>query len=304
MTSHAGQVLQFFGVRTAGSSALKLFPKWAEALGISGARIEGVDIDLDSDPQIYRDHLQTIVENEHIRGALVTSHKLNVISAAEDLFDARSQPSVICSEVSCIYKDGGKLLAHAPDAECAMRVMDLMLGENYWGRHPQAQLLLIGSGGASAALVLAQTLSGNRLPAEIKIVDITRSRLDHILQIARSLDNNLVLRSYEHQEAIQNDALVADLPAHSIIVNATGMGKDLPGSPITDACRFPDGSLAWELNYRGPRLFMEQAKKSASRVEDGWDLFVMNWYTVIATVFSLELSEEGFERFKVASQLA
>ena len=303
MTSYEGQVLQFLGVRTAGSSALKLFPNWAEALGIDGALIEGVDIDLDSDPQIYRDRLQAIIDNDHVRGALVTSHKLNVISAAGDLFDERSEPSEICSEVSCIYKVEDKLFAHAPDAECALRVQNLMLGEDYWGRHPDAQLLLIGSGGASAALVLAQTLSGNALPAEIKVVDINQSRLDHISQIADKLDKNIKLTCLLHQKALENDALVEALPAHSIIVNATGMGKDLPGSPITDACNFPEGSLAWELNYRGPRLFMEQAGRSASRVEDGWDLFVMNWYTVIATVFGLELTEEGFESFKIASKV-
>ena len=41
------------------------------------------------------------------------------------------------------------------------------------------------------------------------------------------------------------------LPAGSLVINATGLGKDRPGSPLTDHCKFPENGLVWELNYRG-----------------------------------------------------
>ena len=54
-----------------------------------------------------------------------------------------------------------------------------------------------------------------------------------------------------NQDAARNDAIMAALPAGSIVINATGMGKDRPGSPITDAGLFPVRGIAWEFNYRG-----------------------------------------------------
>lgn len=36
-----------------------------------------------------------------------------------------------------------------------------------------------------------------------------------------------------------NDARVAALPPDSVIANSTGLGKDRPGSPLTDAVIFP-----------------------------------------------------------------
>lgn len=75
-----------------------------------------------------------------------------------------------------------------------------------------------------------------------------------------------------------NDKTLASLKPHSLIVNATGLGKDGPGSPLTDSCSFPSDSLVWEINYRGDLLFKEQAEKQELEknlhVEDGWIYFI------------------------------
>jgi shikimate 5-dehydrogenase len=76
----------------------------------------------------------------------------------------------------------------------------------------------------------------------------------------------------------------------SLIINATGMGKDLPGSPIGDEERFPEGAIAWDLNYRGDLDFLRQASGQAAsrgvRVEDGWQYFIHGWATVMEKVFA------------------
>lgn len=75
------------------------------------------------------------------------------------------------------------------------------------------------------------------------------------------------------------------MPPHSLIVNATGMGKDVPGSPVSPAVLFPERSMVWELNYRGERTFMHQAlEQRATRgvqVFDGWDMFIVGWSTAL-----------------------
>ena len=88
----------------------------------------------------------------------------------------------------------------------------------------------------------------------------------------------------------------------SLIVNATGLGKDRPGSPLTDAVEFPENSLVWEINYRGDLLFMHQAlvQKEAKNlhVEDGWIYFIHGWTQVIAEVFHIEMTQELFDECK------
>ena len=94
-----------------------------------------------------------------------------------------------------------------------------------------------------------------------------------------------------------NDAVMRTLPPGSLVVNATGLGKDAPGSPITDAAPFPDRGYAWDFNYRGDLVFLDQARRQAAarrlHVEDGWLYFIHGWLAVIADVFGREIPKTG-----------
>jgi hypothetical protein len=78
------------------------------------------------------------------------------------------------------------------------------------------------------------------------------------------------------------------------------MGKDRPGSPITDGGQFPRNGAAWEINYRGELDFWHQAKaQEESRgvlVEDGWLYFLHGWSQHIAEVLHIDMDEAIFER--------
>jgi shikimate dehydrogenase len=96
------------------------------------------------------------------------------------------------------------------------------------------------------------------------------------------------------------------LPEYSIVINATGMGKDTPGSPLTDEGVFPKNGIAWEFNYRGELDFMHQALRQAEarnlKVEDGWVYFLHGWSQVIAEALHITLTPELFvELDKAAS---
>ena len=102
-------------------------------------------------------------------------------------------------------------------------------------------------------------------------------------------------------------ALVAELAPGSVVVNATGLGKDAPGSPLSEAVQFPSGAYVWDFNYRGELLFLEQARRQQRRraltIEDGWIYFVHGWTRVIAEVFDLEIPTEG-PQFDELSRIA
>jgi shikimate 5-dehydrogenase len=101
----------------------------------------------------------------------------------------------------------------------------------------------------------------------------------------------------------RNDELMATLPEGSLVINATGMGKDRPGSPITDEGLFPLHGIAWELNYRGELAFLHQAKAQTQlrgvQAYDGWDFFVSSWVEHIATIFDITVTSQQFDELRV-----
>jgi shikimate 5-dehydrogenase len=103
----------------------------------------------------------------------------------------------------------------------------------------------------------------------------------------------------------KNDEVLTTLPSYSVVINATGLGKDAPGSPLTDDAVFPLHSIAWDLNYRGDLIFLDQARKQQEerslRVEDGWIYFIHGWTQVISEVFHIDIPTSGPEFDKLAN---
>jgi shikimate 5-dehydrogenase len=104
-----------------------------------------------------------------------------------------------------------------------------------------------------------------------------------------------------------NDAVLRSLKPGSFVINATGLGKDAPGSPLTDAAIFPERAVAWDLNYRGDLVFLDQARRQQQekslRIEDGWTYFLHGWTQVIAEVFHVDIPTSG-PSFEQISKIA
>ena len=92
-----------------------------------------------------------------------------------------------------------------------------------------------------------------------------------------------------------------------MVVNATGLGKDAPGSPMTQAAVFPENGLVWEFNYRGNLVFLDQARAQQQarhlHIEDGWTYFLHGWTQVISDVFNVDIPSSG-PLFDELSQIA
>ena len=78
--------MYFIGVTTGKSSIMRLFPYWAEILGID-AVIKGIDLPLHADPAEYRAVVDFIKNDELSLGALVTTHIIDLDMAAKDMFE-------------------------------------------------------------------------------------------------------------------------------------------------------------------------------------------------------------------------
>ncbi|WP_235201272.1 hypothetical protein [Microbacterium sp. CH12i] len=115
----------FVGVTTGSSSIMQVFPLWADILGLPTRTLIGHDLPMDATPEQYRALVEQIRDDPHHRGALVTTHKMNVYAAASDLFDELDPFAVSCSEISSIAKRGSTLSGRAKDPI----TVDLALGD-------------------------------------------------------------------------------------------------------------------------------------------------------------------------------
>jgi shikimate 5-dehydrogenase len=293
--------MYFIGVTTAKSSIMQVFPLWMKEFGRPEVILEGVDLKLHDEPANYRRAVEQIKNDPLSLGALVTTHKINLLEAARDMFEYLDPYAEICAEVSSISKNGSALEGHAKDPITAGLSLDTLLGEDYFGKSG-GEVLCFGAGGSTTAMVLHFAQKRNRAgrPRRIVVVNRSEPRLRHLKEMAAGLNTDIQFEYHWNSLPDYNNRLMAKLPPGSLVVNATGMGKDLPGSPITSAGAFPDHGIAWELNYRGELQFLHQALAQHQArhltVEDGWLYFLHGWTQVISQVLKVSIEEPLFGR--------
>ena len=290
MTAETGY-MGFVGVTTSSSSIMTIFPKWARALGLPTDRLISHDIPLGAPPEVYRDIVESIRRDPLHYGCLVTTHKMAVFKNAFDLFDGMDELAETFQEVSSISKRGSSLLGAAKDPITVRVALEEFLDTDHFSR-TGGHALILGSGGAGSAL--SYTL-GIREDIPERIISTARSQenLDHLRELHNRAGIPPTRVQYVLVRSDEADALVAALPEGSLVVNATGMGKDRPGSPLGDDVLFPQHAVVWEFNYRGSLEFLHQARAQATLrgldVQDGWRYFIHGWTKVIADVFDIPM---------------
>jgi shikimate 5-dehydrogenase len=288
--------LVFVGVTTGGSSIMRIFPRWRDALGLGDdVEIVGRDLPPGAPADDYRRAVVELRDDQGVVGALVTTHKIGLYRAARDLFTAVDEYAELCGEVSCIARRNGGLRGWAKDPISSGRT----LGELVEHGHFQAtggHVLCMGAGGAGTAITVHLLARGDDVPERIVVTDRDPERLDHLRRIVERADR---ASAVELVQDADHDGLTSSLPPGSLVINATGLGKDAPGSPIGDGARFPERGVVWELNYRGDLEFLTQARAQRRErdlvVADGWRYFIYGWTAVIEEVFERPISETDLE---------
>lgn len=303
----ARPTMYFVGVTTGSSSIMKVFPIWAKELGLD-ADIKGIDMPIHAPAEDYRRVAEFMKNDPLSLGALVTTHKIDMYNAASDIFDYLDPYAQRFGELSSISKKDGKLCAHAKDPISSGLAMDAFIPEGHWLK-TGAQVCVLGAGGSAlsiSAYLANEERHGKDVPSRINLNNRSAPRLAEAVRILDYL--NVPMSYHMCREPALNDKIVEALPAGSLVVNATGLGKDRPGSPLTDECRFPQDGIVWELNYRGSLEFMHQAEaQKESRnliIEDGWTYFIHGWTQVIAEVFHIDITGSRLEACdRLASEL-
>ena len=296
----------FIGVTTGSSTINKVFPLWMDVLGRTDVVLEGIDHKIHDKPENYRKSVAQIKYDPLSLGALVTTHKMDLYSAAGELFDYFDPYAETTAELSCISKMDGQLRGHAKDPITAGLSLEAIISPGYFG-DTGGQVLCLGAGGAALATLLYLINKQNPADRPEKFIAVNRSpgKLDHMQAMVKNYDSDIQVDYIHNSDPKENDQIMATLPDHSIVINATGMGKDTPGSPITDEGVFPKNGIAWEFNYRGELDYYHQALRQIDsrnlQVEDGWVYFLHGWSQVIAEVLHTNLTTELFNKLDAAA---
>ena len=314
--------MYFIGVTTGQSAMMRLFPLWVEILGLHPAQLIGVDLPLHAPPEQYRRAVAQIKNDPLSLGALITTHKIDLLQATSDMFDTLDSYAQLCQEVSCIAKRDGDhevsiraplrsaegLYGYAKDPVNSGLALQQFIAPGYWGRSG-GEVLCLGAGGSGTAVtvnLLTRTEVGNR-PRRLVVVSRNQPALDKLHAIVEQLPATVEIDYVLNEDPYKNDQLMAALPSGSLVINATGMGKDRPGSPITDEGVFPMHGIAWELNYRGKLDFLHQALAQRElrhlNVHDGWHYFIISWIDHIAEVFHVKVTPEQFDQLAEKAEM-
>ena len=293
----------FLGISTSGSAARRAFPAWAKALDWS-AELRTINIPQHSACEKYVQFVRRLREEESSAGAQVTSHKLRLYDCLSKELDSIDADADSLGEIGAIATFGGKMVGFSPDMPALACILPEIFDNSNW-QHGSREVVILGAGGAGRAVALASAQCVASVVSRITLTELVDAVSAEAARRLKMLFRNQRSLKLTIRDVHENDELVHESGPGSLIVNATGMGKDVDGSPVTGDVLFPQGSIVWDLNYRGKLEFLNlarsQRKSQDLTVLDGWDYFVRNWFACLTRLAHIPQSDEQFRRFIEAS---
>jgi shikimate dehydrogenase len=302
-------LIVFVGVHTGGSLVHTVFDRWASLLDRPWT-LRGVDLPADAPPQRYLRLLAAMRGNPAVHGAIVTAHKLRLYRACAPDLARRDRLVDLTHEVNTLTADT-TVAAYARDALSLAQILPALIQRSAAQSLSDLYVLCLGAGGAGTALLLALHLDIHaatgatpRLdrPASVVFADHNPRALDDLRAVSARAGLDPTRLSFAQVRGPDDgDRLVAGLASPALVVNATGLGKDAPGSPVSDRAPFGPATLAWDLNYRGTLTFLRQAADHGARTVDGWAYFVAGWAGGLTAIAGSPFTSDLLTRFARAA---
>ncbi|MBB3606382.1 shikimate 5-dehydrogenase [Mycolicibacterium sp. BK556] len=290
----------FVGVDTARSAVNGVFADWCAILEREWI-LRHVDIPVDAEPPAYEECLDLVSASEYV-GGLVTTHKARIFDRCRDRFHYLEPICEVLGEVGILFKDETVLCGGVSDVVSGRHILSCILDQNESVSREYA--VVIGAGGAGLAAAWNLGVEGVGDFSSVVVVENSAARVDRVLAIIADWPCGRPVKVVSSEAGFADDIL-STLPMGGLVVNATGMGKDRPGSPIRSADCLPDHCIVWEFNYRGTLDMLRMATSvSPSKgvvTYDGFDYFACGWSVVMSRVAHSEWSPAVYERFRSAA---
>ena len=265
-----------------------------------------MDLEPGAPAAAYRRTVAWIRDDPDVLGALVTTHKLDLLRAARDPFDELDPLADLLAGVSCVAVRDGRLHGWAaprtrssgggarrlPARRRRRRVNDVLcMGSRRGGRR-------VRSWGCSRAG--ARPHSDPHRHARRAARARARAARPRSPHPATEVEYVLV-----DDGGTAPTGLLAGAAARARSSSTRrGLGKDRPGTPLErrrDTGR--KDAVAWEQNYRGELDFLAQAR-AAGRARRGRRYFIFGWTAVMELVFQRPIGAGDIERLAEAAAFA
>ncbi len=285
----------FVGVSTRSSAVVPLFGPWCEVLGVNW-ELDHLNIEIGAGPAAF-ENLTRHMRSADVIGSLVTSHKTSVFSASGHDFDLLEPMTAQLSEIGVIFKRDGELCGGVSDVRSGGHILREILSVRQWIEGDGSAIVMGGGGaGLAAAWNLAvQGIGGSR---RVVLVEADPARLETVRNVTGSWPTRCPLSAVSSEKV---GGLLESAGRGCLVVNATGLGKDRPGSPLPAGILFPAESIIWEFNYRGSLDFWREANRQAAgsglSVHDGFEYFASGWSVVMSRVAGCAWTPDVYSRF-------
>jgi shikimate dehydrogenase len=287
----------FVGVTTSQSAVVGLFDEWCQVLGCSW-KLRLWDIPVDAPKESYFELVNALQSQENV-GALVTTHKARLFATNYSDFDLIEPRCAALAEVGVAYKRSGLLCGGVSDIDSGEIIIQEILDDQRW-RQSSRRAVILGGGGAGLAAAWNLAVRGIGNASSIVVVESDTDRRSRINSLVQTwpLSASLSVVSPDDQFS---DSIIAHIEPAALVVNATGLGKDRPGSPISDAAVLPENCIVWDFNYRGSLEFVTLARSVSDeknlRIHDGFSYFASGWSTVMCKVARKPWTRQIFTQF-------
>lgn len=280
--------LYFVGIKTRGSLIHRLIRDWT-ALAAVEVDFKPVDLQQGLGWEPYVDLLASFRADAGFLGAQVTSHKTMLYEVRAHL-DEITPLAGVSREIGAVIRRGRDLVGMSSDMVALQEELPDAIQANPAMEPGVFTTLILGGGGAATAM--ACSLLQARLARRVIISEVDAHRRVQLLDWASSLEYmEGVVRIVTESEV---PAVLSRLDEGSLIVNATGMGKDSLGTPIPPDTPIPDHCTLWDLNYRGELGFLRKDKvlyngsPAQPVTRDGLSYFVRNWRAFLLAALGAE----------------
>ena len=79
----------------------------------------------------------------------------------------------------------------------------------------------------------------NLRPSKIYVTNRSAKRIEEMKAVHARIGFQMPIVYYGESSTNNNDEVVSRLKPGSMVINATGLGKDAPGSPLSNVAEFP-----------------------------------------------------------------
>ena len=293
------QFVLFLGRDTTGTLAAKSFPAWMRLFD-ADCELVCINMSPDSGDQEYVSLLARVRDLKGCAGMMVTSHKVRLYQAAHTSFDRSSSDVELLEEVGGVVVSDKRVVAVSPDAAGFRDEF-----RQHVNTTSAVDIIVLGGGGASRAIALVASALPN--VRRIAVTEIDSRRRSELQRWVAWLRIRGVNKPIDILPAEANNELTSNAAPGALVVNASGLGKDSAGSPISRKVKFPFGSIVWDLNYRGELTFLDHANDQADKrdlfVMDGFSLFVKNWTWLLECALGKKLNDQARKMLWQTTQL-